>query len=1837
MTRRPRYMWSNNRRPRPGRGLAGGPVQGSPSFDIQIGPETLTAGEYTFVAIARSGAMSAYSYETLLNGVSLKGPDTEASFQLNLPAGAGGTLQVIARADGVIVTSLSRTVASSLTPPTIVITTDTSQGSAGTPIEITVALGGSPAPTMSNVTLSATFGGSAITLTPTANARKFTYTPSGAGNLVINGSVTLGGTTVNATTLTVPVSATAVAPINTAVPTVSTSGYAGDPVYGSEGAWSGSPAPTITLTWQRQLDESGPIETVEGETSLTLSATSAMVGYRYRIVPKAVNSAAPSGVEQPSSWTIVLAASQQSEFYPAIAPVDLTAPTGASRFPLGNYANLGTVFPALRGNKCRVYQPRANLTFPASDVASAFFAIVRHPMDQRRNTDTPVSNNTPYRAIFSNRHSGGISAGNFFLRFRCFGASGSSNVFEVGYNGSTSGSSISSIVSPQWTEDEALVVWWRDGAGNTGVDWYSLKDGTRFEGAVTSGRTPGAINPSSGVFGLGYAAESNWPGTTTWPSSDGTNIAAFWENGIRSVGLISNYAVTPSQWSDIARGARIRDVVPVANIPYIREFDGTPASYAAPAWATPAQGGADQTSPMQDVGGVSATGVGGQPLKPGTTIGRQSLANYVVADVRTDGFVYGLVSGQSQRDIPFAATASGIVEVKVYEADTGAVVRDWTELSGYNATTKRATGNIALPAGDGSFGGAGGFYFYSMRLKANPSIQFHCRDRFGVGWVFWGVGQSNINSALEGTISDTNQADVSQIDDSYGITYLNQVNTGNPTTDWYSGRSMQVQPVGTKSQWLTLVQFGNVIRRFAPKIPVMYVNDHINGAGPGGVVRGETDAAHEYKSWQDEIHKAADYGNVVTGLILWWDPDWLDALVYNSGPKATGRSFANILAPGYKALAISTAKSTNVNPGSMGDYSGEPQSFVDWSNSWQQPVGVPLIDTFGTNGHFGRNRGRWGEKMAYMALRGAGVQLYLPYFKNIRFNADRSKILLDIQLRNDGQVWTNDPTDVRCAYVRRAGTTYWYRGGQQEGEFLAALVGDRLELTRIDGQPWAEEMQVQLMGAQMYHVDDAEQTIQENNQLYEKVPNVGHIRGIPISGVVVDGNWSPTAVTTVSVATENPPVSPTTVEHLVGGHQVASNTTYSFADAASSAGSSAYIVAVGASGAHPTVVTIGGVAATAIGLGSTGSGTKMSFWGVQSAPNGIVVATFDLAQSYCVTDVYKVSNGDVLAARSLNGWHSLRSLYAKEGSAVLYTTAVINNPNAAVVTGPVAEDRSSAFTAGGWAHRWKSMSGEIATDGLLEIASRWYTQNANYYRRSFGIIVPPLGANWTDVDWKKPSPFFCASPPYSVANGRPIKLRAPGGQAFTVESCRVGGVMQTVNPTTGEFVAPSAGGPLEAVVVSGGVRHFISGDVVPAVPLISNPLWKDEAEGNGLLAAIPPYVAPVGTGFTVTPANAGTAAGVAELRAALVAARATPEIPLILEDIDLRGGGILSLADLEMNGLHVICRSLGGVKVDQISVVGTDNITLTGLFITGQIYGVPTYGNLTGRYLQYSRYALNDTSQNVNNWTMGQLPRCVKFEYCKSHDSSSGLISAQHIANDIPWLIVKQCIAQDAGPGSPGDIGQYKSVQKVYFQNSIWHDSMATSGHVDCIQFTEGVSGLGYSGFISGAVLMDRKLTGEKGAQSGIQSNLRHADTLFEDILVRIPGGASNGMRLGVSTGNTVIRNNAVMANILVNGATANNALIVKDNITAGATNSIRVVSGIEDEDGTELPSTDMAAANGILGTEDNTRSVVLGGGMSVIYPAMAANDPLNWQLFVPPAGSESWEPEIVTKLKAVA
>lgn len=781
---------------------------------------------------------------------------------------------------------------------------------------------------------------------------------------------------------------------------------------------------------------------------------------------------------------------------PGSLPVDIARGGGSLAFPERNYEQDTPVAPVAKG---ALLQTGAGGVLPIGSAAGAFAVILRLPIDKRV-TLLPNS-------FFGVLGNGVPSAGNSFS-LRLFpvnynNPASSRNVLQYFQRSPTGG--IANVTSAPLSEDAALVVATCNGANGWQLDWYSLETGRRFEGEISvPASTVGST--SNGTFNIGRIG--NLAAYTT--NGSGVTMSDF-PGEIAAIYAIRQ-ALTPQDWSEIALGAPLEGKVAGANVRYARVYDPETARLIRPSWAT-----GDVTAACQPVEGDGGT-VTGSTLVPGSHFRRQSLAAALTMDPLSSGWIYGLKHGEQACDVPFSGTAvgySGTVEVRVYEAATGIVIKDWTTVGTLEGG--RWSGKLRLPK-------AKGWWFAEARPASAPEAVWSRRDHFAVGYKLLVVGQSTTEIPLNNGVIGL------PLPDGLNASFLNLDVLGARATLAAGARARNMGRIGPR--WTTdgKVAFLTQFRAFDPETPVMLVDECVNGTSIMTLISGQVDngGAREDRQWADLTDKLDHYGNDVTAVLFNWGEheslgasdiaQGIEALFYGTGPKASLYNLSSVLRPGWTAVTVSRQR--------MGDGSGATEAKAQARLTWFQDRGFRWTPAISDNrldvpervhqaGDYLTGCARFMQRLAVGALRGLNLDASGdPFFANARRAG--GSLVIDVIAANGGEIHSPTPTALRNWMVMEPGDAGWQ--GTTSGRFTATLEGSRVILRRSGGT-WAANTQIWFVsgGEASVLMTEAEETAINDGVVYEQWPADPFGVGLPVIGTRdAQGRWG--VIFQVSVA-----------------------------------------------------------------------------------------------------------------------------------------------------------------------------------------------------------------------------------------------------------------------------------------------------------------------------------------------------------------------------------------------------------------------------------------------------------------------------------------------------------------------------------------------------------------------------------------------------------------------------------------------------------------------------------------------------------------------------------------------
>lgn len=859
--------------------------------------------------------------------------------------------------------------------------------------------------------------------------------------------------------------------VNTILPAITGTARIGEILTADTGTWTGSPT-GHAYQWQR-----GGVDIAEA-TAPTHALVTADAGTAITVRVTATNAGGATATATSAATAPVAVAE----------PVDLLAGTASLRFPEGNNTADGSVLPALNTYKGALIQATAGATLPASTTPHATYAILRLPKEQRY-----------WNCTFGILGNSGSSGRTWRLRVGGQGAplSGTTrNVFNL-YQRSSSGGT-ANVNSAVWDEDACLVVAGVDAAGAFYIDWYSLIDGTLHAGArsVVATNSVTLLNNlfSVGANGIATAFANNGAG--------GTSGTVNWPGEIAAVGVVQR-DVSTADWQAIALGADITTVLGAANMTYARAFDGTAASFG------PVAGTADTQAALAPVAG--GAGIPPSTLVPGSTLRRQSAAQWLLMDQVAPGHVYGLTVGQAGRAVPFAGTAGGLagtVEVRVFRADTGAIVQDWAAVGAISGGVW--AGTLTLPR-------SSGWLFAQARAAAAPAVIFDRRMEFAVGWKFVLIGQSQMSISFGGPASlvplgTPMSATWVGNDPSPSPSHVQVARIGMGMADFSAAET--TMRAGTNA-------FVNQFRVFDPDTPIMLIDEAVNGSGMTQIIDSASpENSVNGRNMNQLTRKLAVVGNDVSAVVHnWYTSDAgagyagfqerLDALFYGTGPQAADRNLTAELAPGWVPV---------MSPGTRDSRSAAHNRVIEaavaWANARDVTVGPVIADLRieDAGGPHETAQMRMGsalmmQRMAIAAARAMGLDPSRnPYFTTAALTDGGATITIQTVRPNGGSLYSPTPNALRYFDVSTdGGATFSFTG------FSAAILGNTVVLTKASGT-WAAGTVVahDLNGPPRDNGDGPAEDAIVNGMLYETW--AGDViqsppRGLPFAGTLSGGKW----------------------------------------------------------------------------------------------------------------------------------------------------------------------------------------------------------------------------------------------------------------------------------------------------------------------------------------------------------------------------------------------------------------------------------------------------------------------------------------------------------------------------------------------------------------------------------------------------------------------------------------------------------------------------------------------------------------------------------------------------------
>lgn len=755
--------------------------------------------------------------------------------------------------------------------------------------------------------------------------------------------------------------------------------------------------------------------------------------------------------------------------------ISLFDAAGSLRFPENNHeTNLAGSFGAL-------YQDTTG--FPALfDADGAFFAVARIPLDR-------MHDNRRYRMLGSIQPTSGKRFG-FAFYGTDYTTAASRGVLQA-FTRSSSGTTIN-VKSPVVTETDVLIVCKRK--ENTGpsidfsIDWYSLTDGAKYAGTPQTGVTfPGITSWIATYFGIGRGFESNTL-PTAGTSAEATRVNGEFPGEIAAMGYVSA-DIADAAWQSIALGADIVTTLGAANLPYLRIFDGTSATYGPPAAAT-----SDSTA--------DCVAVDEENLRPGSQIIRQDTTNYLTVDYIPTGYVYGLQKDQLSRSVTFSGKAGGYtgdVEVRIIGED-GTVHKDWTTVGTIAAGTW--SGSVTLER-------MTQWCWLQARLVSTPSVVAEMREMFGVGYKVAILGQSQDaiffghgNLGLSISAQARHRISVSSLNEYQQI-----------------AKSEKVFRVGAHPGGDGTVAFAEQWTAYGNDVPLCLVDLSISGTSSYQLI----DDADAGRDWATSITAIVDYIGADLSAIVW---QWVSSMIGNDQANVLNSIWDNTGAISYDhwltdgeidaGLSFVLSPSSRHQFGGASSYSTDAAAVhsqrrdeqISWFESKSFTVGPYVNDLF-LDGNYGPHQDTaaakgsplLGARMCWAFARDFAIDSRTdPTVSAVAFtDGTKTAIEVTINLPNGGSLTTDGAdTAVTGFEVSDDGGSTFSKDG-----FMAEISGSTVVLTKSTGS-WTGGGSTKIYyyyGGPLSYGTLLDQATQLAGQLYETTSGADYAGlGIPVAG-----------------------------------------------------------------------------------------------------------------------------------------------------------------------------------------------------------------------------------------------------------------------------------------------------------------------------------------------------------------------------------------------------------------------------------------------------------------------------------------------------------------------------------------------------------------------------------------------------------------------------------------------------------------------------------------------------------------------------------------------------------------
>lgn len=282
-----------------------------------------------------------------------------------------------------------------------------------------------------------------------------------------------------------------------------------------------------------------------------------------------------------------------------------------------------------------------------------------------------------------------------------------------------------------------------------------------------------------------------------------------------------------------------------------------------------------------------------------------------------------------------------------------------------------------------------------------------------------------------------------------------------------------------------------------------------------------------------------------------------------------------------------------------------------------------------------------------------------------------------------------------------------------------------------------------------------------------------------------------------------------------------------------------------------------------------------------------------------------------------------------------------------------------------------------------------------------------------------------------------------------------------------EFTVATPGSITGNVTIAGEAVDIVA-DVRAAELMPATPMFASAFGGNGLVAAIEPYTAPVGAGSTFTT--------IADLNTAIGAMASGGT--LIVEDLDdIDGTVALRPPNRDYGGATVICRNYSGVRCHSIQFGLVSNLKLVGFAARNTINGSPQAG-ITVEHCRASHFDLTG-NETVSTFTF-------RNHVCWE-PAVDGYTTGYTRFNRLRRLVGIRSILADAVQAVATfqmyRVGTFIFDRFYWSAGSFYGDG---SVHPDIIQITEDTSQGYFDGEIRNGLAMHRRADPEEYGFQGI-------------------------------------------------------------------------------------------------------------------------------------------------------